>query len=152
VFDVIGAFDVLEHLEDDVGVLKSVYSALRPSGGLILTVPQHPWLWSPADEAAYHVRRYRRGELARKVESMGFNVLFSGSYSSLLLPLMMVSRLRRSKKEELLRQEFELPGSLNRLLRSILEFEVSLTLSGVSFPAGGSSVVVALKNGSGRAR
>ncbi len=148
-FDVIGAFDVLEHIEDDLGTLKSIHRALRGSGGLILTVPQHPWLWSATDQAARHVRRYARGELAGKVRSVGFRVLFSGSYSSLLLPIMIASRLSRREKENLLRQEFELPPLLNRLLKSILEIEVSLTLSGVSFSAGGSSVVVAVKDGLG---
>jgi SAM-dependent methyltransferase len=148
-FDVVGAFDVLEHIDDDLGTLKSIYSALNGSGGLILTVPQHPWLWSTTDEAAHHVRRYERGELAEKVSSVGFRVVFSGSYSSLLLPIMIASRLWRRDKGELLRREFELPDRLNRLLMSVLNLEVSLTLAGVSFPAGGSSVVVAVKDSSG---
>lgn len=147
-FDVIGAFDVLEHIDDDLGTLKSMYRALKVSGGLILTVPQHPWLWSTTDEAAHHVRRYRRNELARKVRSAGFRVLFSGSYSSLLLPIMIASRLWRREKEELLRREFELSATLNRLFMKILDVEVSLTIAGMSFPAGGSSVVVAVKDGS----
>jgi SAM-dependent methyltransferase len=147
-FDVVGAFDVLEHIDDDLGTLKSVYRALKVSGGLILTVPQHPWLWSATDEAAHHVRRYQRNELARKVRSAGFRVLFSGSYSSLLLPIMITSRLWRRQKEELLRREFELPATLNRLFMKILNIEVSLTLAGISFPAGGSRVVVAVKDSS----
>ena len=57
-FDAIGAFDVLEHIEDDVAVIEEVGRALRPDGMFVMTVPQHPALWSPQDDHAYHVRRY----------------------------------------------------------------------------------------------
>ena len=57
-FDVVGAFDVLEHIDDDTRVLAEIHRALHPGGGLLLTVPQHKWLWSRQDELACHVRRY----------------------------------------------------------------------------------------------
>jgi SAM-dependent methyltransferase len=147
VFDVIGAFDVLEHIEDDAAVLAAMYRALRAEGGILLTVPQHPWLWSSADECALHVRRYRRGELEQKVRAAGFSVLFSGSYTALLLPLMAVSRWAGSGgKSDSIGREFELPTIANALLRAILQLEVTLTLAGLRFPAGGSRVIVAVKS------
>src|SRR5262249_44145667 len=57
-FDLIAACDVLEHLEDDTGSLAEIYRALKPGGGALLSVPQHPQLWSQADVAAHHIRRY----------------------------------------------------------------------------------------------
>src|SRR5690606_22871969 len=57
-FDVIGAFDVLEHIVEDGQVLAQMREALKPNGIILLTVPQHEWLWSPVDEFACHVRRY----------------------------------------------------------------------------------------------
>jgi SAM-dependent methyltransferase len=66
-FDVIGAFDVLEHVKDDGVVLQQMHQALCAGGGLLVTVPQHPLLWSHLDEYACHVRRYTRKELRRKV-------------------------------------------------------------------------------------
>jgi len=146
-FDVIGAFDVLEHIEDDAAVLASMHRALRAGGGILLSVPQHPWLWSATDEAACHVRRYARGELEQKVRAVGFRVLFSGSYTALLLPLMLASRRSGAAKADSLRREFELPRAANSVLRAVLQFEVTLTLAGVRFPAGGSRVVVAAKDG-----
>lgn len=145
VFDVIGAFDVLEHIEDDAAVLVAMHRAIRAEGGIVLTVPQHPWLWSNTDESARHVRRYRTGELERKVQAAGFRVLFSASYTALLLPLMAASRLRGAAKSDSLRREFELPAIANNWLRAILQFEVTLTLIGIRFPAGGSRVIVATK-------
>ena len=59
--DLVGAFDVLEHIADDHRVLDEFYRVLKPGGVLIATVPQHPSLWSAADEVAHHQRRYRIG-------------------------------------------------------------------------------------------
>ena len=57
-FDVIGAFDVLEHIGEDEDVLKQMYRAVKPGGGIMLTVPQHRFLWSRIDERSFHKRRY----------------------------------------------------------------------------------------------
>ena len=48
-FDVIGAFDVIEHIKEDEQVLSQMFQAITPGGGIALTVPQHRWLWSVAD-------------------------------------------------------------------------------------------------------
>ena len=65
-FDLICAFDVLEHVAEDERVLHELYRALRPGGGVLLSVPQHQFLWSKSDEISLHKRRYRRGELESK--------------------------------------------------------------------------------------
>jgi SAM-dependent methyltransferase len=152
-FDVVGAFDVIEHIAEDTAVLRSMHRAVRDGGGIVVAVPQHPWLWSPADDAAYHVRRYERSELERKVSAAGFRVAFSGSYTSLLLPLMMASRAlakRRSSGRQPaeaagVAAELNVPTSLNHALMKILQLEVSMTLAGIRFPFGGSRVIVARK-------
>jgi SAM-dependent methyltransferase len=144
-FDVIGAFDVIEHIEDDAAVLAAMHRAVRTDGGIMLAVPQHPWLWSRDDEHAMHVRRYRRGELERKVAVAGFRVLFSGSYTALLLPLMAASRYLGARRSDQMRREFELPHVINRLFRAVLQCEATLTLAGVHFPVGGSRLIVAAK-------
>jgi SAM-dependent methyltransferase len=147
VFDIVGAFDVLEHIEEDEAVLAAMYRALCRGGGIVLTVPQHPWLWSNMDQYALHVRRYSRGELERKVQRAGFRVLFSASYTALLLPFLAGSRWTRGRNgPEAVGKEFELPKIGNDLLKAVLQLEVSLTLAGLRFPAGGSRVVVAIKS------
>lgn len=60
VFDLIGAFDVIEHIEEDEAALAAIHRALAPGGVAIIAVPQHPWLWSEADDVAHHARRYSR--------------------------------------------------------------------------------------------
>ncbi len=144
-FDVIGAFDVLEHIEQDAIVLSQMRQAMRPSGGLILTVPQHPWLWSPADEFAHHVRRYRSEELRVKVEQAGFQVLRMTSFVSALLPLMLLSRLRQrqSHAQYNIMAELRIKGWVNTLLEKLLTWERGLIRLGLSFPLGGSLLIIA---------
>jgi SAM-dependent methyltransferase len=145
VFDLIGAFDVIEHIADDEGVLRGMRAATQTGGGTIIAVPQHPWLWSHADDFAHHQRRYRRGELEAKLLRNGFQILFSSSFTALLLPLMAVSRLMRTggKQDADVFGEFRLNRHVNAAFIAILRAEVRLTLAGWRWPAGGSRVLVA---------
>jgi SAM-dependent methyltransferase len=143
-FDVVGAFDVLEHIDDDERVLGEVRLALRAGGWLVATVPQHPSLWGPADELARHVRRYRRGELEGKLARAGFTVRHSTSLVSLLLPLLFVSRWWRRRRPELdPLTELAPPPLLNRLLYGVMRIELALGRLGLRFPVGGTRLVVA---------
>jgi SAM-dependent methyltransferase len=145
-FDAVGAFDVLEHIDEDVVALEQLRNAARPGGGVLLTVPQHPWLWSAADEFGGHRRRYRRGELIRKTEAAGLEVLRATSAVTLLLPLVALSRLRdrRIASEDYdVRREFSAPPKVDAALERVLRLERGLIARGVSFPAGSSLLLVA---------
>jgi SAM-dependent methyltransferase len=143
-FDAIGAFDVIEHIEEDEAVLASMREALRPGGTLLLTVPQHPWLWSAADEYACHVRRYTARELHDKVQRAGFELVRSTSFVSLLLPAMLASRRRgRADKPFDPLDEFRISPLANRVLEAVLRVEIGAIRAGLSLPAGGSRLVVA---------
>src|SRR4029078_9351796 len=71
----IGLFDVLEHIDDDEGTLLFLASVLEPGGYLALTVPANPFLFDEMDELAHHRRRYRRGDLGKKLEAAGFETV-----------------------------------------------------------------------------
>jgi SAM-dependent methyltransferase len=149
-FDVIGAFDMLEHIEEDDTVLLQMYQATKPDGGVILTVPQHRFLWSIVDEYSFHKRRYTRKEFMKKVERAGFEIVRVTSFVFFLLPLMLLSRLKqsiRSRYDFDLMAELKIVPLLNLALESVLEFESILIKSGFSFPAGGSLLVIAKKHG-----
>jgi SAM-dependent methyltransferase len=89
-----GMFDVLEHIEDDLGVLKRVYFHLQPGGRLYLTVPALQGLWSSEDEHAGHYRRYAAGELRALLEAAGFTVEFSTPiFGFLVLPVLLFRTL-----------------------------------------------------------
>lgn len=144
-FDVIGAFDVLEHIGEDEQVLSQMYQATRAGGGILITVPQHPFLWSRVDEYARHVRRYRVAELRNKVTRAGFRVSRITSFVSLLLPLLMLSRSkdRFATKELDPHAEFNISPPVNVGLGKILDLERTAIRAGVSFPFGGSLLLVA---------
>lgn len=146
-FDVAGLFDVLEHVEDDLAPLREVRQALRPGGWLVLTVPQHPFLWSATDVLAGHVRRYRRRDLARKVEEAGFTVAEATSFLSFLLPLLIASRLANRLPGTKRAAETRLPRLLERFLASVCAVEGRLLDGGVGLPLGGSLLVVARRPG-----
>jgi SAM-dependent methyltransferase len=150
-FDVIGAFDVLEHIGDDRAVLAQVAGALRPGGGLLLSVPQHPALWSAQDEHAHHVRRYTEHGLRQKAETAGFEVIRMTSFVSLLLPLMLVSRRRMRHQQP--GQEFDViaalrqPRAVQVALGALMTMERWLIQRGLSFPAGGSLLMICRRLG-----
>jgi SAM-dependent methyltransferase len=146
-FDVIGAFDVLEHIKDDEAVLKQMYQACKHKGGIILTVPQHAFLWSYMDEYSCHVRRYRARELKMKVERAGFKVLRMTSFVSILLPLMIISRLKKRQPDPEFdpASELRISGLINTILERVIDLERSMIRLGLSFPAGGSLLLIARK-------
>lgn len=145
-FDVIGAFDVIEHITDDETVLAQIYSACKPGGGVIITVPQHPWMWSPLDTHSHHKRRYTRKELVHKIQEAGFEVVETISFVSVLFPLMLYSRLKAATEKNFdPLQIWALPKSVNRILGWVMRFERVLIASGIRFPFGGSLLCVGKK-------
>jgi SAM-dependent methyltransferase len=146
-FDVICMLDTLEHIAEDEAVLKQLHGALRPGGGLLLTVPQHMALWGPADEIAFHQRRYATAELQRKAEAAGFRVLLRTSFVSLLLPAMWAARLRsRQSGAYDAENEHRLSPLLNRVLAGAMSLEFAAIRAGIRFPAGGSQLLVAVRS------
>src|SRR5204863_103930 len=73
-----GMFDVLEHIEDDLGALRAVRTILRSGGHLFLTVPAYNLLHSEDDVAAGHFRRYTVSSLTRVLREAGFQIAYSG--------------------------------------------------------------------------
>jgi SAM-dependent methyltransferase len=87
-FDIVGMFDVLEHIDDDAGELERVRSVLTASGRLLITVPAHPDLWSDFDVASHHHRRYTETSLRAVLGRSGFTVEYLTPFMSLLYPMM----------------------------------------------------------------
>lgn len=145
-YEAAGAFDVLEHIDDDLLVLRQLHKVLAPSGYLFLTVPQHRFLWSPSDELACHQRRYQPGELEDKLLQTGFRVLRSSSFMFFLLPLMFLSRFFQRKlkiKKFNVMSELQIPAIASGIFEAVLSLEIWLIKLGVDLPAGGSRLVIA---------
>ena len=147
-FEVIGVFDVLEHIKEDELVLSQIHTALKSQGYLLITVPQHQWLWSAVDEYACHVRRYNNADLVRKIKTAGFEIVRTTSFVTTLLPAMMVSRFFQNNKSAGTLDataELKINPVLNFIFYMALRFELMIIKSGINFPIGGSRLVVAQK-------
>lgn len=84
----IGVFDVVEHIEDDVGFLRHLHDLLEPGGMLYLTVPAYNFLWSGEDVHAGHYRRYSFRGLHELCSNGGFDVdLLTGIFQWLIAPV-----------------------------------------------------------------
>jgi SAM-dependent methyltransferase len=74
-FDAVVAFEVLEHIEDDLTALRGWLRWVRPGGHAIFSVPAHPERFGPCDVAVGHCRRYTRGSLQELLREAGLAVL-----------------------------------------------------------------------------
>lgn len=142
-YDAVGIFDVLEHIDDDRRVLGELFRVVRPGGGLIVTVPQHRWLWSPMDDLACHRRRYVRRELVDKVAGAGFRITRVSSFVSLLAPAMFAARYGRRTAD--VQRELHLPRPLDAAGERVMDLERALIRAGISWPLGGSLLLVGVR-------
>jgi SAM-dependent methyltransferase len=154
-FDLVGAFDVVEHLSDDLSVLRSLHSLLKPQGVLLLTVPAHQSLWSYFDEAAHHCRRYEPDDLCRKLNQSGYEIEFLSQFMASTYPLLWLvrrmgslnrgTRRSRSADDDLARSlgEMRIVPVVNGLLTFVLMQEARLIKSRTALPFGSSLIVAA---------
>jgi SAM-dependent methyltransferase len=152
-FHLVGMFDVLEHVPDDVTVLRQARALLATGGCLLLTVPGHPALWSYADEAASHFRRYTRQGLARVLREAGYVVEYATHFMTAVAPLVWLGRRlapaaarvrsRPAGADTLAHAELRLPGPLNRLLGLACVPERALITRGWRLPIGTSIAALA---------
>jgi len=142
-FDVVVALDVLEHIDDDRAALAAIRNVIKPGGGLIVTVPQHPWLWSEVDDFSCHRRRYVRSDLESKIMDAGFDILRRTSLFAITLPLVMTSRFLRRAKAFDPAAELTVPRVLNTGLARLVALERLLVRMGGSVPFGSSLAVAA---------
>jgi SAM-dependent methyltransferase len=145
-WDVVGAFDVLEHLDDDVLALKRFREALRPGGRLVLTVPAFMFLWGQQDILSHHRRRYRAGQLRQALMGAGFCVERVCYFNTWLFPAVAVLRLARrlpGRGAREPRSDFDVPMSrVDGLLERIFASERHI-LRRASFPFGVSLLALA---------
>ncbi|RZU52564.1 methyltransferase family protein [Krasilnikovia cinnamomea] len=116
--DLVTAFDVLEHIEDDYLAAAEIRRVLRPGGTLLVTVPADMRLWSAHDVASHHFRRYDRDSLHRVISKAGLRVEQLWSWNVLLRPVVAMTRKRASGNELTM-----MPAPVNAALRSVVVAE-----------------------------
>jgi SAM-dependent methyltransferase len=141
-FDLIVLLDVLEHIDDDLAVLRALRKRLNPNGWLVVTVPAYPILWSHHDEIHHHKRRYTLGSLCQAAHAAGCSVSYVSHFNFWLFPAIALVRLLRrwtvsTRAENLMLPPPWLNAALTGLLaseryflghRRILPFGLSLVL------------------------
>ena len=95
-FDLVTAFDVVEHMDDDLAGLREMRRVLRPGGRVFLFVPTFMFLWGLQDDVSNHRRRYRLPELRRVLEEAGFEIE-RATYANItfFLPILVMRKLMR---------------------------------------------------------
>ncbi|MCI0719272.1 MAG: class I SAM-dependent methyltransferase [Acidobacteria bacterium] len=153
-FDIIGLFDVLEHQQDDIGILHKLRGQLAPGGILLLTVPAHPSLWSYWDEANHHCRRYQLSDLEDKLKTAGYAVDYLTQFMASLYLVMLLSRRLRTwfrgraahagaRSQHVAAQEFRVVPVVNGLMELLLSLELPRIRCRRRLPIGTSLLAIA---------
>jgi SAM-dependent methyltransferase len=151
-FDLIGLFDVLEHLPDDVRILQALRKNLQLGGRLLLTVPAHQALWSYADEYGGHYRRYAPRQLSAVLEEAGFRVEYQTQFMMMLYPFLKLGRRWNSRgrtqtlEDQKARsvRELEVSTPVNAALYALLSWEAWWIARRGHLPLGTSLLAIAV--------
>lgn len=147
-FDIIAAFDVLEHIADERAVLGQMRDRLRPGGLVIITVPAHLKLWSSFDIASGHERRYSIERLSRVLHASGFVVPYATYFMSLLYPPMWLRRRlfasHDSDMAAVLDADFRIVPGINEVVYHVLRQEAHAIGARRRLPMGTSIAAIAV--------
>jgi SAM-dependent methyltransferase len=151
-FHLLGLFDVLEHLDDDVAALRTASRVLAPGGSVLLTVPAHQYLWSYSDVAAHHRRRYSAASLRGMLERAGLEVEFMSYFMLGTIPAIWLKRklLRRkagSTPEQDFLAELRIGPVSNAIFRGMVSWEAAWVGRRRCLPTGSSLVAIARRTG-----
>lgn len=144
-FDLVTAFDVVEHMDDDLAGLREMYRVLRPGGHVLLFVPTFMFLWGLQDDVSNHRRRYRLPELRRVLEQAGFEIERS-TYANItfFLPILLVRKLMRLTGIKTATENSINVSALNGVFGALFGSE-STVLRYLNLPFGVSGLCVARK-------
>jgi SAM-dependent methyltransferase len=143
-FDMVGAFDVLEHIEDHLGALKEWKRVIKDDGAIVVTVPAYKWLWSAHDVSLYHKRRYTVRSLTKVAKEAGLRPQKKSYAIVFSLPLVAGFRMLNKvlgRKTDSETSYVKLSPAVNKLFTRLLQIEARMHRS-VSFPAGTSVVAI----------
>jgi len=92
-FDLVGAFDVIEHIENDRSAIDAIAACLKPGAKFVATVPAHQWMWSAHDVVNHHHRRYSLKRFRSLIDQSPLKLERSGYFNSLLFPVAVAERM-----------------------------------------------------------
>jgi SAM-dependent methyltransferase len=145
--DLVTAFDIVEHVDDDAAALTELARICRPGGHVLLTVPALQFLWGNQDVISHHRRRYTLGEIEQRVRAAGFTPRRLSYFNALLFPAVAAVRVARRLRGEpkgKIKSDFTMtkPGLVNDTLARVFAAEGRL-LTRWRLPVGVSVVCLA---------
>lgn len=153
VFDVVAAFDVIEHCDPEAQALAEIHRVLTPGGRFLMSVPAYQWAWTRFDDYNHHYRRYTRGRAVDGLQRAGFRVDRATYMFGATFPLFTVQRLvsrvtERGERGQLAAGEVpplpEVSPVVEKMLMGLSKLDGKM-LSRRNIPFGSSVVVVASK-------
>lgn len=145
-FDLVGAFDVIEHIEDDRAALGGIARVLKPGARFVMTVPAHPWMWSAHDVVNHHHRRYTKEGLIALFERSPLKLERVGYLNSLLFPVAIAARVAGKIRGKEDGDDSLPPAPLNAALEKVFAQEARL-IGRVPLPPGLSLWAIATAGG-----
>ena len=148
-YDVVGAFDVLEHIEDHKSALSEWKRVLKDDGAIVITVPAYQWLWSEHDVSLHHRRRYTVKSLMAVAAEAGLGPEKKSYAISFSLPLVAGFRFASkvfARKADSETSYVSVPRAINKLFTAFLKVEAKMRNT-VSLPAGTSVITILRKTG-----
>ncbi len=145
-FDLILLLDVIEHIDDDKGIIRLASRFLNPGGSVLVTVPAYQFLWTRHDEINFHKRRYVKSGLRRVLEEAGLKLRLLSYFNTILFPVALVGRLGEKMFPPKIDQTLKIPSQiLNSLLTETFSLEQNL-IGHIPMPFGLSIVGLATKS------
>lgn len=145
VFDLVTAFDVLEHIQKDTIVMSEMNRVLKPNGYVLVTVPAHPYLWSYRDVTLMHKRRYTKEELSKKLSENGFEVVSISWFNFFMfLPILIALLLSKVYAPKVNPESDTVVPTGNSVLLQIVKLETFL-FKKLKLPIGVSLIALARK-------
>lgn len=147
-FDIVTAYDILEHVEDDAGFLAELGRVLAPGGALAIHVPAWPSLWSRHDEVLEHKRRYTRRGLRTLIDASCLELESIGwTNFTIFAPTAAIRWSRRLTGNQGDGADVGVvPAPVNAALRAVYRVEAALA-STTGLPVGVSLAAIATKRG-----
>ncbi|MGH3471693.1 MAG: methyltransferase domain-containing protein, partial [Nocardioidaceae bacterium] len=146
-FDVVGAFDVVEHCEHESVALDELGRVLVRGGRLLLSVPAYQWAWTDHDIRAGHYRRYSKPAIVDAVQRAGLVVQRATYGFGAVFPVFMAERVIRRIRHHQTQQVNEIqhvPAAVERLLMGLTKVDVTVLKRG-NLPFGSSVFLAATK-------
>jgi SAM-dependent methyltransferase len=142
-FDLVCAFDVIEHVDEDQASVAALARLLKPGGYLATTVPAQPWMWSRHDELHHHKRRYTMAPYRALFEAAGVEIVKASYFNTLLFPPIAAIRALKMLTKSTAADDDAMPSApVNGLLAAVFGSELGW-LKHASLPTGVSILLIA---------